>query len=198
MEKKLILLVAMFFSPILFAEDCTLIHNEEKRLACYDKAFGYTGAVSVPDSGTGDWGINTKTSDIDDSTNVYIGIQSYEQTNCPYKEGQHELLIACRENTTALILRFADCFMSSIQGKGKITYRLDKEKAKTKGFVESNDNMALGLWNGGSSIPFIKSLFGHDELLIKATPFSDSPVTAKYKITGLENAIKPLRKSCGW
>lgn len=35
-------------------------------------------------------------------------------------------------------------------------------------------------------------------MIVRFTPFNESPVTAKFNITGLEEAIKPLRDSCGW
>jgi type VI secretion system protein VasI len=58
--------------------------------------------------------------------------------------------------------------------------------------------MALGLWNGNAAIPFIKKMMEHEKMVIRATPFSDSAVTAEYRISGLEEAIKPLRDACKW
>jgi type VI secretion system protein VasI len=81
---------------------------------------------------------------------------------------------------------------------GKVIYRLDEKPAGEKNMRESTDHKALGLWNGGASIPFIKQMFSHEKLLIRATPHSESPVTATFAISGLENAIKPLRENCGW
>lgn len=106
--------------------------------------------------------------------------------------------MACRENETNLWIRFGECFMSSIQGKGRVTYRLDSEQAATRNFRESNNNMALGLWSGGTAIPFIKNMIGHDQMIVRATPFSDSTVTGEYNIAGLEEAVKPLREACNW
>ena len=88
--------------------------------------------------------------------------------------------------------------MADIQGKGRITYRLDSEDAARHTFRESNDNQALGLWSGGQAIPFIKGMLGHDRMLIRATPFSDSTVTGEFNIAGLDEAIKPLREACNW
>lgn len=107
-------------------------------------------------------------------------------------------MIACRENTTSLYISFADHFMSSLQGRGIVTYRIDKAPAEKRRFLESNDNSVLGLWNGGSSIPFIKQLLGRNTLLVRATPFSDSSVTAEFPISGLEEVIEPLREACHW
>jgi len=66
-----------------------------------------------------------------------------------------------------------------------------------KPFTESTDHKALGL-SGASSIAFIKEMFGAQRLFIRATPFNESAVTGEFNISGLDDAIKPLRKACGW
>lgn len=177
---------------------CLTIENSLDRLACYDEEAGYAPEVQEETTGNGDWRVRTETSKIDDSDNVWVSLSSQEQTSCPYKSGSHSIHIACRENSTNLWIHFGDCFMSSIQGKGRVTYRLDSEKAQTQQFRESNNNMALGLWSGGQAIPFIKKMIGHDRLIVRATPFSDSTVTAEYRISGLDEAVKPLREACNW
>jgi len=107
------------------------------------------------------------------------------------------LYIQCRENTTLLYITFNGHFMSDY-ANGRITYRLDSDKARTRSMQESSENMALGLWRGGASIPFIKGMFGHEKFLVRATPHSESQVTATFPIVGLEAAIEPLRKACHW
>jgi len=179
-------------------ERCTNIAESLKRLACYDDEAGFEPEVKEEVIGTGDWRVRTETSKIDDSKTVFLSLSSEEQTNCRYKNGPHTVYLACRENSTNLWFHFGDCFMSSIQGKGRVTYRLDSDKAATEGFRESNSNMALGLWSGSQAIPFIKKMIGHELMVVRATPFSDSTVTAEYNISGLEEAIKPLRESCNW
>jgi len=179
-------------------QECLEIENSLDRLSCYDKETGYAPEITETTVSTGNWTVRSETSKMDDSTNVFLSLISDEQTNCPYKSGAHSIHMACRENETNLWIYFGDCFMSSIQGKGKITYRLDSESAINKNFRESNNNMALGLWSGGRAIPFIKQMLGHERLIVRATPFSDSKVTAEYTIDGLEEAVKPLRKACNW
>jgi type VI secretion system protein VasI len=111
--------------------------------------------------------------------------------------GPMRIFLQCRENITLFYVTFNDHFMSDHQ-HGKVIYRLDEKPAGEKNMRESTDHKALGLWNGGASIPFIKQMFSHEKLLIRATPHSESPVTATFAISGLENAIKPLRENCGW
>lgn len=176
---------------------CTAIESSLDRLACYDKEAGFEPEVKVF-TGNGDWQVRLETSKIDDSKEVFLTLYSTEQTNCPYKEGRHSIHLACRENKTNIWVQFGECFMTSIQGNGRVTYRLDSEDAATKSFRESNNNMALGLWDGGSAIPFINGMIGHDKMVIRATPFSSSTVTGEYNIAGLDQAVRPLREACGW
>lgn len=178
-------------------DDCLKISEDLVRLSCYDPELGYAPVVKEV-RGAGEWSVQTETSKMDDSTNVYMQLRSTEQTNCPYKPGKHTLTIACRENTTSLWIVFGRCFMSDNGGRGRVTYRIDSKPAATISMRESNDNSALGLWRGASAIPFLKKLFGGSKLLVQATPFSDSRVTAEYPIAGIEEAIKPLRAACHW
>lgn len=176
---------------------CHEIKEKEKRLSCYDAETNYfRPSQRIIESG--DWIIQRTTSKIDDSTNVFLRLPSYDQTNCRYKRGNHNINIACRENKTSLWITFSNCFMSDNSGRGRVTYRIDTNPASTISMRESTDHMALGLWSGGTSIRFIKSLLGHNKLLIRATPFSESAVTGEYNITGLDEAIRPLREACNW
>jgi type VI secretion system protein VasI len=195
---SVVILVGSTISASADIDRCTEIENSLDRLACYDDEAGYNPEVREGVTGSGNWLVRMETSQLDDSQNVFLTLYSEEQTNCPYKSGNHSIHMACRENETNLWIHFGECFMSSIQGKGQVTYRLDTEQAATRDFRESNNNMALGLWSGGTAIPFIKKMIGHDQMIIRATPFSDSTVTGEYDIVGLEEAVQPLRDACNW
>ncbi len=178
-------------------EDCLKIDNDLDRLTCYDREAGFAPRVRKIE-GKGNWVVQTQKSKIDDLTNIYTILSSSEHDNCRYDTGANQIGIDCRENATLLYIYFGGCFMSGHQGGGRVTYRLDSEPAATITMSESNNHDALGLWDGAASIPFVKKLFGHSKLLIRATPFSDSAVTAIYEIAGIEEAIKPLREACHW
>ncbi|WP_217623013.1 type VI secretion system-associated protein TagO [Roseovarius sp. 217] len=198
------------------AKSCHAVVNTLERLGCYDRATGYVVPDSATNSGEplndadfakpevplekseGQWTVTMEKSPIDDSENVYISLVSEDDITARFgSAGPMRIFIQCRENTTLFYVTFNDHFMSDHQ-HGKVTYRLDKNPAGDKNMKESTDHMALGLWSGGTSIPFIKQMFGHDKLLIRATPHSESPVTATFAISGVENAIEPLRENCNW
>ena len=79
-----------------------------------------------------------------------------------------------------------------------MTYRIDKLPAEAHRWSISTDFEATGLWNGASAIPFIRSLFGHETLLVRVTPYGASPATAVFDIEGLQAAAAPLMQACHW
>lgn len=183
---------------------CSEIVNVTDRLACYDSFFRDNGSAqenqpkaSLPIQHK-NWSVSTEVSSLDDSKNVFLISEALETNRGRFgNEVRFRLLVACRENVTSVWIHFGGMFMSDYQ-HGKVTYRLDKQKAKSKSFRESNNNEALGLWNGGSAIPFIRELFGHERLLIVATPHSESSVEATFDISGIEDVIIPLKEACKW
>lgn len=145
------------------------------------------------------WSVQSGTSAIDDSRTVTLRVSSDNQISGRFGgRGHAVLLLRCMENKTNVLISFNDHFMADIQGYGNVTYRIDDRKAATKGFEESTDNKWLGLWSGGSAIPFIKGMFGGEKMVVRATPFNESPVEVTFRIGELESKITPLREACGW
>ena len=145
------------------------------------------------------WSVDLQTSKIDDSTNVFVTTPAIKPVQGRFRrETTPYLMLRCMENRTSAYFTFNGLHMADIQGYGDVTVRIDKRKADTHHMSASTDSEALGLWSGGRAIPFIKSLFGGENLIVRVTPYSDSPRTVEFKIAGLEEAIAPLRKACNW
>lgn len=188
------------------------VTSDTTRLKCYDHTTGFNSTfkadsdeittrpkiVEAEQIKSSKWVARKEVSEIDDSTNVFLSLTSEENISGRFGgPGPMTMYIACRENTTSLWIIFNGHHMSDYQ-YGTVTYRLDKTPAKKKSMRESTDNQALGLWRGGGSIPFIKAMFGHNKMLIKATPYGENAVQATFEITGLEQDISDLRKACHW
>lgn len=181
------------------AGKCISIENDLDRLACYDKEAGRTPRV-VEGGIKNSWLIKQQTSQITDDTDVFLHTRSTAKVDCGWNRNDHiRLTLRCLENTTALIIS-TGCHMASgtYNDYGDVTYRLDEEKARKIGMHESTDNRALGLWRGNRSIPFIKRMLNKQRMIVRMTPYGQSPFTATFNIAGLEEAIEPLRKECGW
>lgn len=141
------------------------------------------------------WHAITRVSEIDDSTNVQLSRPSHRITRDTIGGAViPRLFINCRENSTSIYV-FWDRFIST--QNTNVLVRIDDEPAKTHRWNISTGNNSTGLWRG-SGIPFIKSLFGKDQLLVEVTPYGADAQRAVFNITDLELAIQPLRQSCNW
>lgn len=190
------------FSEPAFAagEECIHISNDLDRLACYDKELGRTPVFKAVRASAGKWSVITKESKLTDQTNVFLHVESDEAVNCGWNKGEKiSLVVRCVEDKTSLIIA-TGCHMTSSRynSYGDVTYRLDDEKAKTASMVESTNNRSLGLWGGGKSIPVIKQMFGKSRMVVRATPYGESSFTATFDVSGLEEAIRPMREACHW
>lgn len=182
---------------IATADECREIDNDLDRLACYDLQSGRTPkAESVQTDNK--WDVRIESSDFDDTKSVFISTKSESDLSCGFlSQRPATLTIRCMENTTSVLFT-TNCHVTDIQDYGKVDVRLDRDPAFVVNTYASTNNKTLGLWEGHRSIPFIKKMFGKDQMVIRFTPFSESPVTAKFDVSGLEETIKPLRESCGW
>ncbi|MBI6628348.1 type VI secretion system-associated protein TagO [Pontibaca salina] len=176
-------------------EECAKIADPDDRLNCFDHSYKVTEIVET----ASDWDVRIDKSKLDDSTTVVMAVDSDNSiTQQLGGSSAGNLIIRCQENTTSIYLTWGGHFMADIQGKGRVDYRIDDRKAARSSMRASTDNKALGLWNGASSIPFIKAMFGGVSLYVRATPFSESPVEMTFNISGLEEEIAPLREACNW
>lgn len=202
MKKAMFLAAALAVAPHVQAQEslqsCAAKPVSE-RLACYDALAEQEASESSVSTTQSEWIVRTTVSPVDDSKNVFLQVSGENGIQNQYgQNAEMTLTLACRENTTSAYVFFGGHFMSSLQGAGRVTYRIDKQPAQTKNFEESNNHEALGLWSGGTAIPFIKSLFGGTSLYLEATPYSDNRVSDFFPIAGLEGAIAPLRQACNW
>ncbi|TWI29714.1 type VI secretion system-associated protein TagO [Paracoccus sulfuroxidans] len=176
-------------------EECVKITDPDDRLNCFDQSYRASETVETES----EWKVEIDKSKLDDTTQVTMALESNEPVRKRFGGSEKgSLLIRCKENTTALYILWAGNFMADLQGRGRVDYRVDDRAAKRVNMDESTDNMALGLWNGGKSIPFIKDMYGASSLYVRATPFSESPVEMTFNVSGIEEASKPLREACGW
>ncbi|MEL0629960.1 type VI secretion system-associated protein TagO [Psychromonas aquatilis] len=178
---------------------CSTELNSIERLACFDLLSRKIGVASPKVSlhkSSGKWTKQEEVSPLDDSTNIYIGVSGNETILNRYnKRITPELIIRCKENTTALTVWWGVYLgLDSTY----VTYRIDNLKARKTKWSLSTKNEHIGKWSGNTSIPFIKKLFGKEKLLMQLTPYGENSVMTTFDISGIEEAIKPLRSKCNW
>ena len=147
----------------------------------------------------GNWVISEEKSAFDDSRTVVLSLKSNEPIRGQFgAAAPASIYLRCQENSTSLYLVLNDLFLADIQGFGTVDYRIDETKADALRMSNSTDNKALGLWDGGSAIPFIKKLSAGKTVVFRATPFNESPVEFSFNLSGLGAAVVPLKEACGW
>lgn len=204
---KKILFCLLLLPFFVFANDelqskidsCKSIPNKDERLKCYD-SLSNVETIVIPTQGIGQWGIFKDKSPVDDSLSVYLSLDANDYINVGYKKFKPSLIIRCRENATSVFINY-DIFLGNKPIK-PLT-RLDSEKAVSDVYwVTSTDHKAIFydslLGEGEASIKFIKKLLDKNKFFIRVTPYSENPVDATFDLTGIDEAIKPLRAVCGW
>ena len=179
--------------------ECRTIASDAERLSCYDIANGVKTTETAPAEAFGKWQISSDFSAMTDDRSVFMMLESENAVSGRYgTPGPAVLILRCRENATSAFFTFNGLFMSDIQGHGRIEYRLDQDKMAAIDTTASNNNQALGLWNGSKSIPWIKKLLGKEKLVVRAVPHSESAVVATFDIRGIDGGLTELRDTCNW
>ena len=205
MKKKLfVLLLPIIFTDFAFAESlsistigsCKSINDNEQRLACYDAAFEVNTSV-VETNSKSKWVITEDVSPIDDSKTVMLSLKSDSPIKSDFSQVIPTLNIQCKERETDFYINF-NIFLSTHDIK-PIT-RIDSDKAVNG--VEwyiSTDYKALFYPGSQKKInEFIKTLKDKKKFFIQVTPFSKGSVNTTFDLTGLDEAIKPVREACNW
>ncbi|MBC6436733.1 MAG: hypothetical protein GDA52_01030 [Rhodobacteraceae bacterium] len=147
------------------------------------------------------WEVDIETSLMDDSTNVFMYVVA-DEPNLSAQPGPYytpELWIRCLEGVTEIFVVFGGHDMAGY-GENPVIYRIGAEAAQqtTRSALDTSHE-ALSLEDvTGSGLNFVKSLLGHDRFVIQATPSGEIPIRATFDTTGIDQAIIPLRESCGW
>lgn len=185
-------------SAFAAGEDCIKVENDLDRLACYDQALGRTATAT--NLSVGRWQVREERSKLTDKPEVVMHVPSEETINCGWNNGDKVyLMVGCKDDRTVVVFN-TGCHMASSEysNYGQIEYRIDQEKAQKVNGEASTDNRTLGIWRGSKSIPIVKQMLGKSTMIARMTPYGENPFTATFNISGLEEAIKPLRAACKW
>jgi len=175
---------------------CSGIDSDVNRLVCFDELASTLG-VDKPQTnisrGAGKWTVREDKSPIDDSTNVYLSLSANESVKSRWERVRPSLHLRCAENKTNLFIVWN---MYLGLDSTNMLVRFDKEKAESSEWYISTDAKAVFARRG--HIGLAKRIMNHNQMLAQITPYGESPVMVTFDVSGLEEAIKPLRKACSW
>lgn len=149
-----------------------------------------------PPSPRGLWYVSREVSQMTGQNNVTADLRAeYDVPIRSYRRTRPKLVIRCHENVTSILVDFG-AFITTESTALRI--RIGDKKPQTAIWRMSTNYEVAGLWRGGEAIPFIKSLHGQKRLLVEVTPHSESTMLVEFDLTGIENAVAPVRATCSW
>lgn len=199
--RKLISLYLLLVGIPLHAADtrrsiaaCSAINGDLARLECFDslaKSLGLSSPQSekVPTKNIGKWRVTSSKNPIDDSKTA---VASLEATGDRSKWGKSiSLILRCQSGKTEAYIAWGDYLGSDSVA---VLTRIGKSEAQSKEWSISSDKTAT--FYHGDAIAFIENLAKEKNFVAQATPYNENPKTAIFDLTGIENAVRPVRSAC--
>jgi type VI secretion system protein VasI len=162
---------------------CSTITDVDARLNCFDQK-GKSGADR--------WEVTTTSNFVSITVHAAepkaVGVGNY--LDYPL------LILQCQKPKTAAIVGFPPIWARDfLVGDTKFAYRFDAGETKN---LPTQD--AIGFWYSQSedSIRWIKDMIASRLLTILIESTGEDPTIMQFDLSGLEEAIKPLRETCGW
>ncbi|CAN7265223.1 hypothetical protein [Caulobacter sp. LjRoot300] len=110
------------------------------------------------------------------------------------------LTIRCQSNKTELYVNWNDYLgddSHDVYNDWKqVIVRVGTAEATTQRWGISTDSNAT--FAPGSPVALIQKMGKADRLVLQTTPYNENPVTAVFKLNGMDIATKQLGESCSW
>ena len=163
--------------------NCASIDGQIRRLDCYDAV-----VAEMTDSGTprkaDEWEVQSKSSPMDDSTTVVLGLRGLER--------RVDLVVGCREKALYVLVAPRGEILS-LHG-ALVRTRLGKGRAEKKRWRISSDQKSAIY--PGSAKAFIQALLEEERLAVEVEVSLGGTVTDVFDIHRLKEAIGPLKAQC--
>lgn len=173
---------------------CAAESNIVKRLDCYDSlAVRHEQAPaskSTTGTGKGKWRTETDTDPLTDKS-VHYAFLTAESGKGRFGDVV-SLTVRCKNKTTDAYINW-NTFLGS--DGISVTTRVDKAPAKTARWAISTDHKASFMPAAAANL---KGFFESTAYVANLTPYSESPITAIFDISGAREALADISKGCGW
>ncbi|MDR7117532.1 type VI secretion system-associated protein TagO [Caulobacter sp. BE254] len=193
------------FEPFFYdGTSVTFAANPEFMTAmnrCYAtgaKPVGRAPAAEDKPSPMGAWTTSEDVNPVDDSKTHFASLIAEEGAA---SGGEPiTLTIRCQSNKTELYVNWNDYLgddSHDVYNDWKqVIVRVGTAEATTQRWGISTDSNAT--FAPGSPVALIQKMGKADRLVLQTTPYNENPVTAVFKLNGMDIATKQLGESCSW
>lgn len=171
---------------------CVSLENDQARLACYDVAAGRQRSAA----GAGKWVISEDVNPVDDTKTVMAMLQSVEGRlayGAPVA-----LFVRCKSNVIEVFISWGQYLGDDTSHRAKqknVIMRIGGDEAFQRRWGVSTDGKVTFY---PRPIELLKSAAAADQLVFRLTPFSSTPITATFAITGMAETLTPVMATCGY
>jgi hypothetical protein len=152
------------------------------------------GCSRLLDSKTGDWEVQEEVSPLDDSRNVVMALSAENEVGLtrPY------LMVRCKEGYTDVFIVYGILgpFLGRQFDDITVWTRFDQSPARKSRWIVSSESHRAIFALGG--VLWARKIADAQKLFVRFTPSGESPVDATFQLKGAAEAMRPLRKACGW
>ena len=169
------------------------IENSIQRLEAYDaiaKKFELVPHSKVKKEKEGNWRITTDVSPIDDSKSVFCFLDADASVRVGYDTITPTLIIRYKEGELDGYINY-DTFLGS--DTISATLRFGTESAEQATWGISTDHKAVFI--RGDIGHFVNRLGRVDSLIVRITPYSESPVTISFSPQGIHKIKEAIREA---
>lgn len=180
--------------------------KDSERLECFDsvvlKFFG--GSPPAPDDDK--WTLIEDSDDFTDAPRAILTTQEEGDGSSCFlgnKEKKRTLAISCSGGRMGFLVDF-QCWMQgapSATSKGviDIEYRAGSaDPVGGLGDIGGDGNHIVAFARGDDGIALAKAMLDAPRLVVRASGGSEGSQIARFSLSGLTEAIKPLREACDW
>ena len=135
-----------------------------------------------------DWILKTETSPIDDSRTYILRRDAEEEIGRGFFASTPTLIIRHKEGSLELYITIGQYLGSD---GTLVTSRLGSSPAQESEWSTSTDGKAI--FYPSNVDAFVRQLMENNKLVIRVTPYGESPVTTSFNLSGLTKAIEPMK-----
>jgi len=141
------------------------------------------GSTSVSPTDVGRWGVEATSDPLTDESQVFFMVEATEGGSYLRKPS-----LIIRQNGALLdvFVAWHEYFSEDYQS---VTHRIDRDDPQTLRWSVSTDNSAT--FYPRSESEFVQELLDAEQLVMRTTPYGDSPMTITFDVRGLREAALP-------